>query len=66
MTLNRSQFYASSIIFLIAILKVATLQKEGQPNYIKPLTRTNPLIMYCFKVSVAQRLNCVACLELTR
>jgi len=27
-------------MFLIAILKVATLQKEGQLNYIKSLTRT--------------------------
>ncbi|GEM_PF-4125475 len=38
MTLNRSQFCASSIMFLMVILKDAALQKEGQLNYINSLT----------------------------
>ncbi|MDR2699796.1 MAG: hypothetical protein LBC12_03150 [Nitrososphaerota archaeon] len=36
--MNCSQFCASNIMFLMAILKVAALQKEGQLNYIKSLT----------------------------
>ncbi|MDR2699891.1 MAG: hypothetical protein LBC12_03650, partial [Nitrososphaerota archaeon] len=38
--LNCSQFCVSSIMFLIAILKAAALQKEGQLNYINSLTTT--------------------------
>ncbi|MDR2700665.1 MAG: hypothetical protein LBC12_07735 [Nitrososphaerota archaeon] len=36
--MNCSQFCASNIMFLMAILKVAALQKEGQLNYINALT----------------------------
>ncbi|MDR2699973.1 MAG: hypothetical protein LBC12_04080 [Nitrososphaerota archaeon] len=36
--MNCSQFCVSNRMFLMAILKVAALQKEGQLNYIKPLT----------------------------
>ncbi|MDR2700326.1 MAG: hypothetical protein LBC12_05925 [Nitrososphaerota archaeon] len=36
--MNCSQFCVSSIMFLMVILKVAALQKEGQLNYINALT----------------------------
>src|SRR5215469_15406815 len=42
-TLNCSQFCVSSIMFLIAILTVAALQKKGSSNYIKSLTIKNSL-----------------------
>jgi hypothetical protein len=38
MALNCSQFCVSDRMFLMAILKVAALQKEGQLNYINALT----------------------------
>ncbi|MDR2699990.1 MAG: hypothetical protein LBC12_04165, partial [Nitrososphaerota archaeon] len=38
--LNCSQFCVSDRMFLMVILKVAALQKEGQLNYINALTRT--------------------------
>jgi hypothetical protein len=41
MALNCSQFCVSDRMFLMAILKVATLQKEGQLNYINALTIKN-------------------------
>jgi hypothetical protein len=37
--LNCSQFCVSDRMFLMAILKVAALQKEGQLNYINALTK---------------------------
>ncbi|MDR2700514.1 MAG: hypothetical protein LBC12_06925 [Nitrososphaerota archaeon] len=40
--MNCSQFCVSSIMFLMAILKVAALQKEGQLNYINALTTRKP------------------------
>jgi hypothetical protein len=36
-------------MFLMAILKVAALQKEGQLNYIKPLT-TKKLLQKMYNV----------------
>ncbi|MDR2700748.1 MAG: hypothetical protein LBC12_08190 [Nitrososphaerota archaeon] len=39
--MNCSQFCVSSIMFLMVILKVAALQKEGQLNYINALTMKN-------------------------
>ncbi|MDR2204480.1 MAG: hypothetical protein LBE76_09380, partial [Nitrososphaerota archaeon] len=50
-TLNCSQFCASSIMFLMVILKVAALQKEEQTKYINSLTikntGNNDLAFYC-------------------
>jgi hypothetical protein len=44
MALICSQFCVSDKMFLMAILKVAALQKEGQLNYIKSLTTRNIIL----------------------